>query len=244
MRTPDPRQIPARLRGSRGGRARWTPGQRHTARPTRATSSRAATIPELGSDAQPRSRAAAARGRTGPSLMPSERAAGARHRRRHAGRAPRHRRRRRDGAQLEALAVRFVLQPRQAAGRGALASRRGLSPARSDRRRLRPPQPLHRAAHPAEARRTAEQRRARPAVGLEFLDDEAVEAFKEAEPFPNPPRQLIENGTINFGFGFLFDLNGPPQMRWFRYNTDSEQSVVAWRLHLRAAAKRCTNCGL
>jgi len=54
--------------------------------------------------------------------------------------------------------------------------------------------------------------------GLEFLDDEAVEAFKEAEPFPNPPRQLIENGTINFGFGFLFDLNGPPQMRWFRYN--------------------------
>ena len=54
--------------------------------------------------------------------------------------------------------------------------------------------------------------------GLEFLDDEAVEAFKEAEPFPNPPRQLIENGTINFGFGFLFDLNGAPQMRWFRYN--------------------------
>jgi TonB family protein len=54
--------------------------------------------------------------------------------------------------------------------------------------------------------------------GLEFLDDEAVEAFKQAEPFPNPPRQLIENGTINFGFGFLFDLNGPPQMRWFRYN--------------------------
>jgi len=54
--------------------------------------------------------------------------------------------------------------------------------------------------------------------GLEFLDDEAVEAFKEAEPFPNPPRQLIDNGTINFGFGFLFDLNGPPQMRWFRYN--------------------------
>ena len=54
--------------------------------------------------------------------------------------------------------------------------------------------------------------------GLEFLDDEAVEAFKQAEPFPNPPRQLIENGTISFGFGFLFDLNGPPQMRWFRYN--------------------------
>jgi TonB family protein len=57
------------------------------------------------------------------------------------------------------------------------------------------------------------------ASGLEFLDDEAIEAFKEAQPFPNPPRQLIEaNGTINFGFGFLFDLNGPPQMRFFKYN--------------------------
>jgi len=55
--------------------------------------------------------------------------------------------------------------------------------------------------------------------GLEFLDDEAIEAFKEAQPFPNPPRQLIEaSGVINFRFGFLFDLNGPPQMRWFRYN--------------------------
>jgi TonB family protein len=54
--------------------------------------------------------------------------------------------------------------------------------------------------------------------GLEFLDDEAIEAFKQAGPFPNPPRQLVEaNGTINFGFGFLFDLNGAPQMRWFRY---------------------------
>jgi TonB family protein len=55
--------------------------------------------------------------------------------------------------------------------------------------------------------------------GLEFLDDEAIEAFKEAQPFPNPPRQLLEaNGVINFRFGFLYDLNGPPQMRWFKYN--------------------------
>ena len=54
--------------------------------------------------------------------------------------------------------------------------------------------------------------------GLDFLDDEAIEAFKQAAPFPNPPRQLIEaNGLINFGFGFLFDLNGPPEMRWFKY---------------------------
>ena len=54
--------------------------------------------------------------------------------------------------------------------------------------------------------------------GLDFLDDEALDAFKQAAPFPNPPHQLIEaNGTINFGFGFLFDLNGPPEMRWFKY---------------------------
>jgi TonB family protein len=54
--------------------------------------------------------------------------------------------------------------------------------------------------------------------GLDFLDDEAMAAFKQAAPFPNPPRQLIEaNGLINFGFGFLFDLNGPPEMRWFKY---------------------------
>ena len=56
------------------------------------------------------------------------------------------------------------------------------------------------------------------ASGLDFLDDEAIEAFKQAAPFPNPPHQLVEaNGLINFGFGFLFDLNGPPEMRWFKY---------------------------
>jgi TonB family protein len=55
--------------------------------------------------------------------------------------------------------------------------------------------------------------------GLEFLDDEAITAFKEAQPFPNPPHQLLEhNGLITFHFGFLYDLNGPPQMRWFKYN--------------------------
>jgi TonB family protein len=54
--------------------------------------------------------------------------------------------------------------------------------------------------------------------GLDFLDDTAIEAFKEAAPFPNPPRQLVEsNGLINFGFGFLFDLDGPAEMRWFKY---------------------------
>jgi TonB family protein len=40
--------------------------------------------------------------------------------------------------------------------------------------------------------------------GLEFLDDEAITAFKDAQPFPNPPHQLLErDGLITFHFGFL-----------------------------------------
>jgi hypothetical protein len=37
--------------------------------------------------------------------------------------------------------------------------------------------------------------------GLDFLDDTAVEAFKEAQPFINPPRKLVEDGhgIVNFG---------------------------------------------
>ena len=55
--------------------------------------------------------------------------------------------------------------------------------------------------------------------GVEFLDDEAIEAFKQAQPFPNPPRQLVdEGGVINFRFGFLFELSGAPRMKLFRYN--------------------------
>jgi TonB family protein len=55
--------------------------------------------------------------------------------------------------------------------------------------------------------------------GLEFLDEVAIEAFKQAQPFPNPPHQLVErSGLINFGLGFLLDLNGATKMRWFRYN--------------------------
>jgi TonB family protein len=55
--------------------------------------------------------------------------------------------------------------------------------------------------------------------GVEFLDDEAIEAFKQAQQFPNPPRQLVDDGgVINFRFGFLFELSGAPRMRLFRYN--------------------------
>jgi len=56
--------------------------------------------------------------------------------------------------------------------------------------------------------------------GVEFLDDEAIEAFKLAQPFPNPPYQLIEKGAISFGFGFFFEIGGGPvpRMKTFRYN--------------------------
>lgn len=56
--------------------------------------------------------------------------------------------------------------------------------------------------------------------GLEFLDDEAIQAFREAEPFPNPPRALIDarDGLINFQFGFLFDLSGVSRPMLFKYN--------------------------
>jgi TonB family protein len=55
--------------------------------------------------------------------------------------------------------------------------------------------------------------------GLEFLDDEALQAFRAAQPFPNPPRQLIErDGLINFRFGFLFELSGVSRPFYFKYN--------------------------
>jgi outer membrane biosynthesis protein TonB len=57
--------------------------------------------------------------------------------------------------------------------------------------------------------------------GLDFLDDTAVEAFKEAQPFLNPPRKLVEDGhgIVNFGFGFFFEVSGAPRMKLFRYKS-------------------------
>ena len=56
--------------------------------------------------------------------------------------------------------------------------------------------------------------------GLEFLDDEALQAFRAAQPFPNPPRQLVDanDGLINFQFGFLFELSGVSRPMLFKYN--------------------------
>jgi TonB family protein len=56
--------------------------------------------------------------------------------------------------------------------------------------------------------------------GLDFLDDLAIEAFKEAQPFPNPPQKLVDrSGVIDFQFGFFFELSGAPRM-FYRYRPD------------------------
>lgn len=44
--------------------------------------------------------------------------------------------------------------------------------------------------------------------GLPFLDEEAIRAFREAAPFPNPPQGLAdESGHIAFHFGFILDFS-------------------------------------
>jgi TonB family protein len=44
--------------------------------------------------------------------------------------------------------------------------------------------------------------------GVDALDDEAIRAFKAAEPFPNPPGALVDrDGNITFDFGFHFSID-------------------------------------
>ncbi|WNG38139.1 TonB family protein [Archangium violaceum] len=53
--------------------------------------------------------------------------------------------------------------------------------------------------------------------GLDFLDMEAVESFRRAQPFPNPPPGLLEDDSkVRFSFGFFMDMGGGPRMRLFR----------------------------
>lgn len=56
--------------------------------------------------------------------------------------------------------------------------------------------------------------------GVAFLDDEALQAFRAAQPFLNPPRQLMDpdSGLISFRFGFIFEINSSPSFRVFRYS--------------------------
>jgi TonB family protein len=54
--------------------------------------------------------------------------------------------------------------------------------------------------------------------GVEFLDDEAIDAFRRAQPFVNPPGQLVDaDGLIHFNFGFVFELSGHPSFKVYKY---------------------------
>lgn len=54
--------------------------------------------------------------------------------------------------------------------------------------------------------------------GVGFLDDEAMSAFRLAEPFPNPPKGLVDEktGLISFRFGFVFEISRGASFRIFR----------------------------
>ncbi|HWE29492.1 MAG TPA: energy transducer TonB, partial [Polyangia bacterium] len=57
------------------------------------------------------------------------------------------------------------------------------------------------------------------ASGVDFLDDEAIGAFKKAGPFPNPPKELVEaDGQIHFNFAFIFQLSGHGSLKVYKYN--------------------------
>jgi len=54
--------------------------------------------------------------------------------------------------------------------------------------------------------------------GVDFLDDEAIDAFKKAAPFPNPPKDLVEgDGQIHFNFAFVFELSGHGSLKVYKY---------------------------
>jgi TonB family protein len=55
--------------------------------------------------------------------------------------------------------------------------------------------------------------------GVDVLDQEAVSAFRLAQPFPNPPRGLIDprTGLIVFQFGFHFDVHRRAAWKIYRH---------------------------
>ena len=195
MRTPDLGRF---LRGARGagtGGARRAAGQRLRRAGPGPASSRTARFRELGADAQPRPGGGGARGGTGPSLMPSEEQL----------------------ARAIGGGTQDALKDVDDGDETALNSKRWRFASFFNRVKRQVaehwhPDEVYRQRDPTGAvygrqNRYTELRiqlkpdgrlgnvaLAQPS-GLEFLDDEAIEAFKEAEPFPNPPRQLIENGT-------------------------------------------------
>lgn len=56
--------------------------------------------------------------------------------------------------------------------------------------------------------------------GVDLLDDEAVRAFKAAQPFPNPPGGLVDaTGNITFEFGFHLQIGGGQKASWKIFRT-------------------------
>lgn len=53
--------------------------------------------------------------------------------------------------------------------------------------------------------------------GLEQLDVEAMNAFSKAQPFPNPPAALVQDGFIRFGFSFHVTNEGLAAPLPFRF---------------------------
>jgi TonB family protein len=55
--------------------------------------------------------------------------------------------------------------------------------------------------------------------GVDFLDDEAMSAFKRAQPFDNPPPGLVDSdGYIRFNFGFIVQLSGRTSFKFYKYH--------------------------
>ena len=53
--------------------------------------------------------------------------------------------------------------------------------------------------------------------GIAFLDEVALQAFRDAQPFPNPPQALRDgDGRIRFKFGFHLEIDGRG-FRTYRY---------------------------
>jgi TonB family protein len=54
--------------------------------------------------------------------------------------------------------------------------------------------------------------------GIGYLDEEAIRAVRTAQPFTNPPEQLVDtkSGFIDFGFVFIFEIGG--KTRIHRYH--------------------------
>lgn len=55
--------------------------------------------------------------------------------------------------------------------------------------------------------------------GVDFLDEEAIRAFRAAQPFPNPPEALVDARTklITFTFGFHFEVDAGNPWQIIKY---------------------------